>query len=343
MPVREADFYEREGDPGEGVEVRCGLCSHRCRIKDGKAGICGVRWNRRGVLITGAWERVIARHVDPIEKKPLYHFLPGTASYSVATTGCNFRCGFCQNWQISQHRPGHVELPGEDLPVAEAVADALRAGCATIAYTYTEPTVYFEYALAVAREARARGIANVFVTNGYQSPACVEAMEGLIDAANVDLKSFREPFYKKHCKAHLEPVLGTLRALAKGPVHLEVTTLLVPGENDSREEVADVAGFLASLSADIPWHVSRFHPDFEALDKPPTPVEKVLMAVEVGKEAGLRHVYAGNLPGREIDTLCPSCDHVVIRRSYMGVRSMDLDGNDCPSCGSRIAVVLSPP
>ncbi|MHC4777697.1 MAG: AmmeMemoRadiSam system radical SAM enzyme [Planctomycetota bacterium] len=339
--MKEADLYKRQGDPGPGTKVRCGLCSHRCEIKDRAAGLCGVRWNREGVLVTAAYGRVIARHVDPIEKKPLYHFLPGSGSYSIATTGCNFRCGFCQNWQISQHRPRHAELPGEDLTPAEAVGEAEASRCASIAYTYTEPTVYFEYASAVAAEAKRKKIANVFVTNGYQSEEAVEAMEGFVDGANVDLKSFRDAFYKKHCKARLEPVLDTLRRLAASPVHLEITTLLVTGENDSDPELADIARFIASLSKDIPWHVSRFHPDFQTLDKPPTPVDRVMKAVEIGTEAGLRYVYAGNVPGRELDTLCPSCGHVVIRRSYMGVKAMDLAGNDCPACGTNIAVVLA--
>jgi len=283
---------------------------------------------------------VIARHVDPIEKKPLYHFLPGTTSYSVATAGCNFRCGFCQNWQISQFRTSEPVLPGEDLSPEEAVKEASDAGCSSMAYTYTEPTIFFEYALEMAEKAKKRGIANVFVTNGYQTPEVLEAMEGLVDAANVDLKAFRDDFYRKYCKAHLDPVLDTIRALAGGSTHLEVTTLLIPGENDGDKELGEIASFIAYLSLDIPWHVSRFHPDFKTLDKSPTPVDTVLRAVEIGKEAGLRYVYAGNVAGHALDTICPGCGHAVIRRSYMGVRSIDLDGSSCPKCGAHVAVVL---
>jgi pyruvate formate lyase activating enzyme len=341
--MKEAEFFECEDAPGKGVKVACRLCSHRCSIPDGRSGQCGVRWNREGTLWTAAYGRVIARHVDPIEKKPLYHFLPGSFSYSVATTGCNFRCGFCQNWQISQYRNDDRVLPGEPLSAEQAVDDALRAGCASLSYTYTEPTVYFEYAAEMARAAKAKGLANVFVTNGFQSPETVKAMAGLIDAANVDLKSFREDFYRERCKAHLEPVLETLRTMARGPFHLEITTLLVTGANDSPAELRDIAEFIASLSPDIPWHISRFHPDFQTLDRPATPVDTVLTAVEIGKEAGLHYVYAGNLPGRELDTLCHACGRVVIRRSYMGVRDTDLNGDACPKCGARIPLVLAGP
>jgi pyruvate formate lyase activating enzyme len=335
--MKEARFWAREGE--DSTTVRCSLCSHRCAIRDGKSGTCGVRWNRGGTLHTAAWGKVIARHVDPIEKKPLYHFLPGSLSYSVATTGCNFRCAFCQNWEISQLRPDRPELPGEPLTAEKAVADALRAECRSLSYTYTEPTIFFEYAEEMARAAAAKGLKNVFVTNGFQTPETVAAMAGLIDAANVDLKSFRDEFYRSICKARLEPVLDSIRGLHKAGIHVEVTTLLVPGDNDSDAELRDIAGFLASVSVDLPWHVSRFHPDYQTLDKPPTPVERLQRAAEVGREAGLRYVYVGNVPGYDQDTRCPSCGKVAVRRLYMGVESMELDGDQCRGCGTRLAIV----
>ncbi len=333
--MKEARLYKRDGTKAE-----CFLCSHRCSIPEGRNGVCSVRWNQAGTLYTAAYGNVIARHVDPIEKKPLYHFLPGSLSYSVATAGCNFRCSFCQNWQISQFRASEPVLPGEPLPVDEAVRQAAEARCSSIAYTYTEPTIFFEYALDIATKARAKGIRNVFVTNGYQTEEACQAMEGIIDASNVDLKSFRDAFYRRLCKARLEPVLETIRRMASGPMHLEVTTLVVPDENDDEAELKDIAGFLASLSPDIPWHVSRFHPDHESLDKPPTPEKTIRRALDIGQEAGLRYVYAGNLPGHDIDTRCHACGHPVVRRSYMGVRSLDLDGGRCPACGAEIPVVL---
>ncbi|MCU0722970.1 MAG: AmmeMemoRadiSam system radical SAM enzyme [Planctomycetes bacterium] len=336
--MRQARFWEPEGR-GTGA-VRCGLCSHRCSIRDGGHGVCGVRWNRGGTLYTAAFGKVIARHVDPIEKKPLYHFLPGSRSYSIATPGCNFRCAFCQNWQISQFRARGPEVPGEPLTAEEAVSEALRAGCRSVSYTYTEPTVFFEYAEEIGRTARARGLKNVFVTNGYQTPEAVAAMAEFVDAANVDLKSFRDAFYRSTCQARLEPVLESIRGMAKAGIHVEVTTLLVTGENDSDEELRDAAAFLASVSPDLPWHVSRFHPDYKLLDREPTPVERLRRAAEIGGEAGLRYVYVGNVPGLDQDTRCPSCGRVVVKRLYMGVDSMDLPGGRCPGCGAPVPILL---
>jgi pyruvate formate lyase activating enzyme len=335
--MQEAQFWTL--DAGTGT-VRCSLCSHRCSIRDGKGGLCGVRWNRGGRLFTTAYGKVIARHVDPIEKKPLYHFLPGSRSYSVATAGCNFRCAFCQNWEISQFRTEGLDLPGESFEPELAAEEAVRHGCRSLSYTYTEPTIFFEYAAEMARAAKAKGLKNVFVTNGYQTPETVAAMTGLVDAANVDLKSFRDAFYRETCKARLEPVLESIRGMVKASIHVEVTTLLVTGMNDSDAELRDTAGFLASVSPDLPWHVSRFHPDYKTLDLQPTPVERLRRASEIGREAGLRYVYVGNVPGIDQDTRCPSCGRAVVHRLYMGVESMDLEGDRCPGCKTRIPIVL---
>jgi len=334
----EAILYERGADN----RVRCALCHHRCSIADGRRGLCGVRENRAGTLHSLVYGKVIARHVDPIEKKPLFHFLPGTRSYSIATVGCNFRCGFCQNWQISQVPGQRADIPGEPATPEALVADARRTGCATIAYTYTEPTIAMEFALDAAEEAHRHGIRNVFVTNGYQSPEALERMRGLVDAANVDLKAFTDDFYRTQCGARLEPVLDTIRAMHEMGMHVEVTTLVVPGLNDSPEELARIAEFLAGVSPDLAWHVSRFHPDYQATDLPATPVETIELAIRAGAEAGLHYVFAGNLPGRgHEDTVCPVCDKVVIGRRGFTITQRHLDGNRCTFCGVKLPIVVS--
>lgn len=327
-----------KGGPESSVE--CHLCSHRCRIPPSKTGICGVRVNDGGVLRTAAYGRLIAQHSDPMEKKPLYHFLPGTRSYSIATMGCNFRCQFCQNWQISQVSPGPEPsdvrpgtLPGEDVSPEEVVNRAEAAECRSIAYTYTEPTIFFEFARDVGRIAHRRGLYNLFVTNGYQTAETAEQMVGLIDAANVDLKSFSDDYYRRVCKAKLGPVLETIRRLFENRIHLEVTTLVVPGLNDSRKELGRIASFIASVDPGIPWHVSRFHPDYRMPDLTPTPMPTIESALQIGKERGLSFVYSGNVPGGSSDTRCPSCSRVLIQRRLLGAPKIDLDGNSCPNCG----------
>jgi len=334
--LREAMLYESADSV-----VNCRLCNHHCIIKDGARGICGVRVNRGGTLYTLAYGRLIARHVDPIEKKPLFHFQPGTMSYSIATVGCNFRCGFCQNWQISQAERGGAMLPGEKESPEEIVRNAVRNRCASIAYTYTEPTIFFEYAYDTAVLAKEEGLTNVFVTNGYQTPETVEKMRGVIDAANVDLKSFSEEFYVKLCKARLKPVLETIRNMYEGGIFIEVTTLVIPGKNDSDAELRQIAEFLVGVSPDIPWHVSAFHPDYEMLDGHMTPVERLLRAMEIGKEAGVKYVYAGNVAGAGLeDTHCPACGKTVIGRRGFFVGERHLDGKRCGYCGEELNLVV---
>lgn len=330
-----ADFWK----PAENKEVDCFLCSHHCHIKDGKRGVCGVRENRGGVLYSLAYGRLIAANADPIEKKPLYHFLPGTLSYSIATAGCNFRCGFCQNWQISQAY-GDVERQTAADPET-VVSGAAQTGCASIAYTYTEPTIFMEYALDVARLARERGIKNAFVTNGYQTAEAVEAMTGLIDAANVDLKSYSSDFYHSTCGGKLEPVLDSIRNMHAAGIHVEVTTLLVTGHNDSEEELEQIASFIASLSTDMPWHISRFHPDYKELDNIVTPMSSIERAIRIGESKGLRFIYVGNVPESDRQhTRCPDCGETVVRRSIMRVIESNLDGVNCGACGTALPFVI---
>ncbi len=334
--MKEAMLYKKRDDG----KVACVLCSHRCVIAEGKRGFCGVRVNHDGVLYTRTYGKVIARNVDPIEKKPLFHFLPGTFSYSIATIGCNFRCFFCQNWEISQYDRDASELPGTPLFAEAAVREARKAGCLSIAYTYTEPTIFFEYAYDIGTLAHENGIKNVFVTNGYQSPETIEKMKGVIDAANVDLKSFSDAFYRKVCQARVEPVLDAIRVLYKAGIHVEVTTLVVPNENDSEEEMAEIASFIADVSPEIPWHISRFYPNYKDLTTPATPRETIRRAVKIGREHGLRYVFAGNLPGEgDEDTVCPNCGAVVIARSGYSIRTLQLKGNHCGNCNALLPII----
>ena len=332
--IREAMLWS----PGEGGKVECRLCAHRCIISPGKQGICGVRENRDGGLRTLVYGEVVAAHVDPIEKKPLYHFFPGSTALSVATAGCNFRCGFCQNWQISQapRRKGGG-LTGEPFAPEDIVRAALDQGCRSISYTYTEPTIFFEYAFDTAKLAREAGLANNFVTNGYMTAEALESIRPYLDAANVDLKVFADETYKKVCGARLEPVLETIRRMRALGVWVEVTTLVVPGLNDGEGELAAIARFIASVDQEIPWHISRFHPDYEYTDAPPTPIATLRAAASVGKKEGLRHIYIGNVPGESEDTLCRTCGFVLIRRRGFSVAGNALRDSRCPSCGTALA------
>ncbi len=335
--MKEAMLYEKR----DGAKVACVLCSHRCVIDDGKRGFCGVRVNQDGTLYTLTHGRVIARHVDPMEKKPLFHYLPGSFAYSIATVGCNFRCYFCQNWEISQHKEDGLELPGKALSPETAVEEAAESGCSSISYTYTEPTIFFEYAYDIALLAQKRNIKNVFVTNGYQTPQTIEKMKGVIDAANVDLKSFSDEFYRKVCSARLRPVLEAIKLMHEAAIHVEVTTLVVPKQNDSDAELTQIARFLADISPDIPWHVSRFYPNYKDLTTPATPRETIRKAVRIGREQGLRYVFSGNLPGEgDEDTVCPLCGEVVISRSGYSIHALRLKGNRCGNCNASLPIII---
>ena len=331
--MKEAYLYEKL----EEGRVQCNLCSHRCLIGQGKKGICGVRENREGTLISLVYEKIIARHVDPIEKKPLFHFLPGSASYSIATVGCNFRCRFCQNSDISQMPSDHKMIEGSHMSVEAIAREAEENGCSSISYTYTEPTVFFELALDTARIASSKGIKNVFVSNGYMTSECLEKIGSDLHAANVDLKSFSDTFYKEQCGARLKPVLATLENMKRLGVWLEVTTLLIPGLNDSQEELKSIAAFLAGLDSDIPWHISRFHPRYKAVDISSTPAASVKAARNIGLSAGLRYVYTGNLQGDDGEkTYCHGCGKLLIDRIGFMVRRNRISSGLCPDCGEKI-------
>jgi pyruvate formate lyase activating enzyme len=327
--VHEALLYEREAEN----RVRCSLCAHRCGIDPGRRGICGVRENRKGTLFSLVYGAILAENVDPIEKKPLFHFLPGSRSFSIAAAGCNFRCAFCQNHDISQMPRERGQIIGRERTPAEVVEMAIRSGSQSIAYTYTEPTVYFEFSYATAGIARERGLKNVFVTNGYMTPGMLELIAPRLDAANVDLKSFRDDFYRKQCGARLHPVLDSLRKMKELGVWVEVTTLLIPGLNDGEEELAELVAFLVTLGAETPWHISRFHPRYRMTETPPTPASAIHLAAEIGRSAGLKYVYSGNIPGDVGEnTLCAHCGRILIGRCGFAVERLDLKGSACPDC-----------
>jgi pyruvate formate lyase activating enzyme len=328
-------------DAAEKERVVCALCAHRCAIAAGGWGVCGVRENRAGALVTHAYGEVVAANVDPIEKKPFYHFLPGTTSLSIAAAGCNFKCGFCQNWQISQLSAKDSETAGgQKLAPAEVVRAAQARKCRSISYTYTEPTIFFEYAFDTARLAKAAGLANTFVTNGFMTAEAVEAIQPYLDAANVDLKAFRDETYKKTCKGRLQPVLDSIALMRKRGIWVEVTTLVVPGMNDGEDELRDIARFLAGVDHDIPWHLSRFHPDYEFTDRGATPLPLLRKAEGWGREAGLKFVYIGNVAGEDEVTLCPQCGTELIRRRGFSVVFNRVASGRCPECRTGIAGVF---
>jgi len=284
--------------------VRCQTCSHRCQILPGRRGICGVRQNIDGALYVLNYGRAIAAHVDPIEKKPLYHFLPGTFTYSVAAAGCNFRCQNCQNWEISQMPKDRkltgeqIAVLGEELAPQEIVAQTIKNNCPSISYTYTEPTIFLEWALETMKLAKNERLKNIWVTNGFMSAETIKLIAPYLDAANVDLKSSDDKFYQKVCGARLEPVLENLKTLKKAGVHLEITTLIIPTLSDDLKTLGQIANFIKSeLGADTPWHLSRFFPDvsFSLQGLPATPLETLKKAEQIGFSAGLKNVYLGNI------------------------------------------------
>ena len=320
-------------------KVKCNLCSHRCVITDGRRGICSVRENQGGILQTLVYGKLIARHIDPIEKKPLFHFLPGTLSYSIATVGCNFRCQFCQNADIAQMPADHSGMiRGETCQPSEVVAAAVRDGCRSISYTYTEPTVFFEFAYKSAKLAFEKGLRNVFVTNGYMTAEALEMITPYLDAANVDLKAFTDKYYKDLCGARLKHVQATLKLMKTNGIFVEVTTLIVPGLNDDPGELKDLAAFIAQdLGVDTPWHISRFHPTYKLIDRAPTPVKTLTTARKIGLKAGLRYVYTGNVPGLAAEnTFCYSCGEMVIERRGFQVGKLRIKNGQCEKCGAQI-------
>jgi len=337
--VKEALYYSKL----EGNIVRCDLCPHHCKIDNNKTGICGVRQNRDGILYSLVYGKAIAVHVDPIEKKPLFHVLPGSRSYSLATVGCNFSCEFCQNSDISQLSSADSRILGESLSAEQVVANAENSGCKSIAYTYTEPTIFYEYALDCAKLAHKKNIKNIFVTNGYICPEPLGDIHPYLDAANVDLKSFDDNFYKKTIGGRLQDVLDSLKLMKKLGIWIEVTSLLIPTYVDSENQLKEIAKFiLTELGPDTPWHVSRFYPQYKTTNIPPTPIETLGKAREIGLNMGLRYVYSGNVPGDEGEsTYCYNCGNIVIERYGYQIMSINTNEGKCNNCGAVIDGIMN--
>lgn len=334
---KEAMLYRHEN----GLIV-CELCAHYCKLKDTRVGICGVRQRLGNRLVTRVYAKAVASNVDPIEKKPFFHVLPGTLSFSIATVGCNFRCAFCQNWEISQRHGGKAF--GEDLSPQEVIRLAKHFNCQSIAYTYSEPTIFFEYTFDTARMAKEEGILSLYVTNGYMTPKMLKTFSPYLSAANVDLKGFNDRRYRRIMGAKLAPVLESIETMKALGIFVEVTTLIVPGLNDSNEEIGQIAEFLARVDKNIPWHISRFHPDYKMTHVPSTPEETLFKAFEIGKEAGLRFVYVGNLPGNRFEsTFCPQCSACLIERKGFRVTGINLKDGSCPKCYEKIPGIFTLP
>ena len=331
--MKEAMFFETL----ENNKVRCNLCRHHCVIANGKKGICRVRENQEGILYSLVYRKLISDNIDPIEKKPLYHFYPGTTSFSIATVGCNFRCLNCQNYEISQLPKDHEQIIGRDIAPEKIVEDALSYNCKSISYTYTEPTIFFEYAYEVAKIASSKSIKNVFVTNGYITRGALKEIKPYLHAANIDLKSFSNETYKKICGAKLEEVLDCIRSYKEMGIWIEVTTLIIPEVNDSISELKQIANFICSVGPEIPWHVSRFYPRYRLIEKPPTPIELLSTAHQIGIDAGLRYVYEGNVPGDGGEnTYCYKCKKLLIKRYGYQILINNIVNQKCPACDTPI-------
>jgi len=294
--MKECLLYQKSGD-----YTVCQTCNHRCRIAPYKRGLCGVRENQKGKLYSLIYGRIIAENIDPIEKKPLYHFMPGTSSLSIASVGCNFRCLWCQNWDIAQctkenfDRSEFTNIIGIEMEPEQIVKDAQKNGCPSISYTYTEPTIFLEFALDTMKLAKKAGLKNVWVSNGYMTRETLDLITPYLNAINVDLKGFSEENYLKYSGARLQPVLDNIREIYKRKIHIEVTTLIVPGVNDNEKQLDGIAKFLASIAKNIPWHISRFFPAYKMADTPITPIETLELAESLGKKAGLKYIHLGNI------------------------------------------------
>lgn len=336
--------------------VKCTACRQYCVIAPGNTGICGVRQNKSGTLELLVYGTAVAANIDPIEKKPLFHFKPGTQVFSIGTVGCNFACSFCQNWDISQaaqefrkklategkmdELETNVTEYGYTLPPEKIIAFCKENHIPSIAFTYNEPSIFFEYTYDTAKLAQKEGISTVYVSNGYASEEAVDTIAPYLDAINIDLKAFTEKFYKKNCQAKLQPVLDSIKYYHKKDIWLEVTTLIIPEENDSSEELTHIAEFIVSVSKDIPWHVTAFSPAYKMQNKHSTSAQKLQEAYSIGKKSGLKFVYAGNIRSEDLhSTYCPQCGTRIIQRDWGYARTEKLQNGKCTRCGTEIAGV----
>jgi pyruvate formate lyase activating enzyme len=337
LSMVEASWYSKR----ENGEVRCELCPRLCILRPGDRGSCRVRVNIGGTLYSLVYGRIAAIHVDPIEKKPLLHFLPGAKALSIATAGCDLACAFCQNWSISQAYP--EEAQAQIFTPQDVVDLAKREGCPVIAYTYNEPTVFFEFMLDCARLARKNGIRNVWVTAAYITPGPLRELAKYLDAANVDIKGIRDDYYRKYCDGHVQPVLDAVRILEEAGVHLEITNLVLPGANDSEQDLRDLASWVRqNLGPDAVLHFSRYFPMYKMEQPGPTPESTLLEARRIAREQGLHYVYIGNLPGEGYeDTICPACGRLLVRRSGYEVdwKQYGIVDGACRYCGAKVSGV----
>ena len=329
----EALLYDKLDDKS----VKCNVCNHFCVIKDGKRGICKVRKNKGGRLMSLVYPKIIAQSIDPIEKKPLFHLKPGSSSYSIATVGCNFKCSFCQNSNIAQMpAQNRGVIQGSDILPETIVKEAVKSGCKSISYTYTEPTIFCELALETAMLAREQGLLNIFVTNGFMSTQLLEVFAPYLDAANVDLKAFNNKFYQNYCGARIEPVKENIKKMIELGILVEITTLLIPGLNDDPDDIQAMAQFIVQeLGTNTPWHISRFHPCYKMTDRSVTPVADLERVYKAGKAAGLKYVYIGNVPGQlSENTYCHSCGGLLIERYAYNIKNHMKEKGKCPECGT---------
>lgn len=330
--MKEAMFYTELSDN----EVQCNLCRQACKIKEGRRGLCGVRQNDEGKLYTLVYGNLVAEHIDPVEKKPLYHFLPGSKTFSIGTVGCNFFCKHCQNADISQYPQTYDgRILGEKRTAKQVVEAAKRSGCHSIAYTYTEPTIFYEFAYDTSRAAREEGLRNVFVSNGYMGTEAARRIAPFLDAINIDLKCFDDHTYRKICGARLKPVLENIELMKELGVWVEITTLVIPTVNDAEDELRDIARFIKDVGKDVPWHVSQFFPTHKMKDKAVTPTDTIHTARRIGLAEGLHFVYEGNLGGQgEENTYCYQCEALAIERSGHRLIKNRLIENRCPDCST---------
>ncbi len=331
-PLKEALFYQKLDNKA----VQCQLCPRRCVIPNGRRGFCGIRENRDGTLYTLSYAKAVSIHIDPIEKKPLFHFLPSTTAFSIATAGCNLKCKFCQNWEISQARPEEVEYTYIE-PV-DLVKNVKESGSRTLAYTYTEPTIFYEYMLETAKLAHKEGIKNVMHSNGFINEEPLRELAKYLDAANIDLKGFTEDYYSKMTEGGLEPVLKSLKILKEEGVHLELTNLVLSGYNDDPDSITKMCRWIKeNLGPDIPLHFSRFFPMYKLMHLNPTPVETLERARQIALDCGLKYVYIGNVGGhRGENTYCPKCKKIVIERKGYFILQNNIENGKCKFCGEKI-------
>jgi pyruvate formate lyase activating enzyme len=327
--MKEALFYKKI----DKKKVKCNLCYHKCIIKNGDKGFCNARENKDGTLFSFVYGKVIANNIDPIEKKPLFHFYPGSKTYSIATPGCNFKCLHCQNYSISQNISSELYFK-EILPL-DIVKNAINEGCKSISYTYTEPTIFFEYAYDIAKIAYIKNIKNIFVTNGYISKEALEYISPFLNGANIDLKAISNTFYKDICKAKIKHVLDNIKLFYDLGIWIEITTLIIPGYNDKISDIKKIANFIKKIDPNIPWHITRFHPHYKLNNIPMTKIDILDKFVKIGENAGLNFVYQGNI-GKGENTYCPNCKNLIIKRDVFNISKINMDKNRCSFCNKEI-------